>query len=237
MKEICGLPLAELSKLPDRNELYWKMSQELLVVDISEKCLKTWPKSGTMQDGKLYPLRKQAIATKGKDFGLWPTPTLCGNHNLKGLSKTSGDGLVTAVKNYPTPTNSMVTIQDLEQARFSGGGGKRPKYGNIFPTPTVNDSKKTGSASQKERNSQALNVVVNGLLNPDWVEWLMGWPIGWSDLKPLTELKWRDPSIDPHPAIPRTTDIKISRVSRLKAIGNGQVPLCTAMAWGVLINE
>ena len=22
-------------------------------------------------------------------------------------------------------------------------------------------------------------------LNPDWVEWLMGWPIGWTDLKPL----------------------------------------------------
>lgn len=22
-----------------------------------------------------------------------------------------------------------------------------------------------------------------GQLNPDWVEWLMGWPIGWTDLK------------------------------------------------------
>lgn len=26
---------------------------------------------------------------------------------------------------------------------------------------------------------------VGGKLNPDWVEWLMGWPIGWTDLKPL----------------------------------------------------
>ena len=24
-----------------------------------------------------------------------------------------------------------------------------------------------------------------GQLNPEWVEWLMGWPIGWTDLKPL----------------------------------------------------
>jgi hypothetical protein len=24
-----------------------------------------------------------------------------------------------------------------------------------------------------------------GTLNPNWVEWLMGWPIGWTDLKPL----------------------------------------------------
>lgn len=34
----------------------------------------------------------------------WPTPTVCGNHNRKGLSKTSGDGLATAVKMWPTPT-------------------------------------------------------------------------------------------------------------------------------------
>jgi hypothetical protein len=24
-----------------------------------------------------------------------------------------------------------------------------------------------------------------GALNPPWVEWLMGWPIGWTDLQPL----------------------------------------------------
>ena len=24
-----------------------------------------------------------------------------------------------------------------------------------------------------------------GRLNPMWVEWLMGWPLGWTDLKPL----------------------------------------------------
>ena len=28
-------------------------------------------------------------------------------------------------------------------------------------------------------------------LNPNWVEWLMGWPIGWTDLKPLGMDKFR----------------------------------------------
>ena len=28
-------------------------------------------------------------------------------------------------------------------------------------------------------------VATGGQLNPDWVEWLMGWPEGWTDLKPL----------------------------------------------------
>lgn len=30
-----------------------------------------------------------------------------------------------------------------------------------------------------------------GQLNPTWVEWLMGWPIGWTDLKPLETDKFR----------------------------------------------
>jgi hypothetical protein len=32
-------------------------------------------------------------------------------------------------------------------------------------------------------------------LNPMWVEWLMGWPLGWTDLKPLETdkfQKWLD---------------------------------------------
>ena len=27
--------------------------------------------------------------------------------------------------------------------------------------------------------------IPHGQLNPPWVEWLMGWPTGWTDLKPL----------------------------------------------------
>ena len=28
-------------------------------------------------------------------------------------------------------------------------------------------------------------AAAGGQLNPEWVEWLMGWPIGWTALKPL----------------------------------------------------
>jgi len=36
-----------------------------------------------------------------------------------------------------------------------------------------------------------------GQLNPDWVEWLMGWPIGWTSMESITKLDWRDWSVDP----------------------------------------
>ena len=26
---------------------------------------------------------------------------------------------------------------------------------------------------------------IDGRLNPEWVEWLMGWPMGWTELRPL----------------------------------------------------
>lgn len=73
-KEICGLPLAKLSTSSDHLTPFWKMSQVLLVVDISETFYQTWRKSGMMQDGVVYPLRIAALHTKGKGYGLLPTP-------------------------------------------------------------------------------------------------------------------------------------------------------------------
>lgn len=77
----------------------------------------------------------------------------------------------------------------------------------------------------------------NGALSPPWVEWLMGWPIGWTSMDAIEELDWRDWETDPADdgSVPRVaTGIK-HRVGRLKAIGNGQVPQVAAMAWRMLM--
>jgi hypothetical protein len=34
-----------------------------------------------------------------------------------------------------------------------------------------------------DRGKGNLGEVVGGKLNPQWVEWLMGYPIGWTDLE------------------------------------------------------
>jgi hypothetical protein len=52
----------------------------------------------------------------------------------------------------------------------------------MFPTPTVEDSDNNGGPAQYSRNSLPLNAIVGGALNPTWVEWLMGFPCGWTDL-------------------------------------------------------
>jgi hypothetical protein len=137
----------------------WKTHQPSHVGGLDE-FLVTWPRWGLMRDGECWAQSTQVRRTSETGSGLWPTPTVCGNYNRKGASKTSGDGLATAVKNWATPT-----ARDW----------------------------KSGKASQAtmERNSRPLSEQVGGSLNPPWVEWLMGWPIGWTDLKPLEMGKFR----------------------------------------------
>lgn len=53
----------------------------------------------------------------------------------------------------------------------------------MWPTPTTQDASNNGGPSQHNRNTKPLNAEVNGSLNPQWVEWLMGYPVGWTDLE------------------------------------------------------
>ena len=51
----------------------------------------------------------------------------------------------------------------------------------LWPTPTAHNAKECNAPSESERNTPTLAAQVGGKLNPNWVEWLMNWPIGWTD--------------------------------------------------------
>lgn len=65
------------------------------------------------------------------------------------------------------------------------------------PTPCSQDAKNaTLPPSQGGRDSIPGFLIregetTGGSLNPTWVEWLMGWPLGWTDLKPLATDKFQ----------------------------------------------
>lgn len=68
----------------------------------------------------------------------------------------------------------------------------KEKGGSYWPTPRASDSKRQDSPSDRKRNSPSLTTRVNMELgtknqkiNLKWMEWLMGYPIGWTELKPL----------------------------------------------------
>ena len=183
----CGDRWRELSVRYDRATSSWRTHRSLWDEDLSA-CSLTLPKWGSMRDGVLSELLTLERPTAANDAGLWPTPTVCGNYNRKGASANSGDGLATAVKAWPTPTASLGTKGGRVTPRKGREGGTliEAVSQRTYATPTARDWR-SGKASRAtmERNSRPLSEQVGGSLNPTWVEWLMGWPLGWTDLRPL----------------------------------------------------
>ena len=83
-------------------------------------------------------------------------------------------------KLWPTPKASAAG-PDFAKLERSGTGISLATAVAIFPTPTAQDASNNGGPSQMERNTPPLNAVAGGGLNPRWVEWLMGWPLGWTN--------------------------------------------------------
>jgi DNA (cytosine-5)-methyltransferase 1 len=145
---------------------------------------------------------------------IWPTPQVDDSKNSERNQKRRK---TLTSKVWATPNSSPVTCSQSIEAtlRLLNRNDRNREQGQLIESVVKNMSDDQLSDSDKK-----------GVLNPDWVEWLMGWPIGWSSLEPMKELSFRDWSVDPADIdeIPRITTIKTNRVSRLKAIGNGQVP-------------
>lgn len=182
------------------------------------------PLWGTTQNGAFCPLKKPEHLTSEKGGGLWPTPRA--SNPSSRINSKGGKILQQEVRlaesqriNWPTPRAT-----EWKGVGPLGSKSHKHRYLRGYLDATV-----------QERQSQT------GKLNPDWVEWLMGWPIGWTSLDPLdTELFlwWKSTfgstqywDIDPsdfvdHPRFmtPRLIDAQKHRNHRLKCCGNGQVP-------------
>jgi len=138
----------------------------------------TWPRAILMCRRIVYRRPPLAPITAATGYGLWPTPTVHGNHNRAGSASKSGDGLATAVKRWPTPRAS-----ERSQRNSRDGGMALSRAVRLWPPPTARDAKSRGP-SEADRNSPSLNHVATGgrggQLNPTWEEWLMGFPMGWT---------------------------------------------------------
>jgi hypothetical protein len=53
-------------------------------------------------------------------------------------------------------------------------------------------TRRSGADRSNDRLDHAVMALDGGHLNPEWAEWLMGWPIGWTDLKPLAMDKFHE---------------------------------------------
>lgn len=154
----------------DPDSRSWKTRQCLLLGGLEEYA-EAWPNWGMTRDGELF--RR-------------PTPSLVLAIRLRiTCGKESGLSL-------PTPrANDAEKRGDFDANNPRNGLPAAVKRLSL-PTPTARDwlSGKASEATM-QRNSRPLSEKVGGKLNPQWVEWLMGWPIGWTDLGPLATDKFQ----------------------------------------------
>jgi DNA (cytosine-5)-methyltransferase 1 len=102
-------------------------------------------------------------------------------------------------KKFPTPQASDHRSKPTSASWKAKGGVNfslsNPEIQAKWPTPQASDNRDRGNMSNpsiqrraekgKQLNLSMVAHPTSGQLNPMWVEWLMGWPIGWTDLKPL----------------------------------------------------
>ena len=143
--------------------------------------LLTWSVSATPSGRSLFRLRASAPRTGGSAASFWPTPTGSGNNNRKGLSTRSGDGLATAARLWPTPK-----ARDWRPAGYPADLRRHSPDLNVvarlYPTPTTPSGHCTGRLDEwgGRQNPYRGTAEGGGQLNPAWVEWLMGFPAGWT---------------------------------------------------------
>jgi len=134
----------------------------------SMTCVLTWKTRVTKCNRLLFLLVPSMPLIGEIEFGLWPTPK-AGNCGMS--AKTSGRSV---------EKSTHLTTQVALSLGMIGKNGK------LMPTPTAQDAKNsTLPVSQRDRDSipgQLLRDGHTGQLNPQWVEWLMGYPEGWTDL-------------------------------------------------------
>lgn len=145
-------------------------------------------------------LGKSVWEAQGKVPALWPTPTtqetehpdaIWNQHNrrVSSTGSTHSMNLADAVKRWPTPT----AAGDVSNAK---GKFANPTLGNavrMWPTPRAAQAQTRNHTIYVRESGKPQNLenqiaqrepqAIGGKLNPTWVEWLMGFPTGWTDLE------------------------------------------------------
>ena len=177
----------------DRDTSSWRTYQGCLFEEW-ETFSETFPPSGMMRSGALFPLPQWVLPTSEKGSSSLPTPTAQDAKNDGGPSQFRRNSLPlnALVKMWHTPLASDYKNMDSSNQESLSNQVKK------WPTPSATprgahtgteagevsaDGKSRTSAKGVKFGATLQTAVGSGQLNPTWVEWLMGFPLGWTDLK------------------------------------------------------
>ena len=150
----------------------------------STRCLLTWKPQGTKQGRLLFRLAPSTPRTGETDAQLFPTVRAMESGCYQ-YSQGKHDHPVLIVKLWPTPAaRDYKGANSTEHLMRTGRKNHTSQLSNmvkLFPTPLGNAG--AGPSHPPGRQGAPdLQSEIGGQLNPDWVEWLMGFPVGWTEV-------------------------------------------------------
>ena len=185
----------------------------------SKQCALTWKVKASKSNRLLFQLQASVRPIKEKESGLWATPNTM--DHLPPRSEEGTKKLMQGHRKGRTKPSNLREQVDPATMRLwrtpdahcdrGASSEKRMKmkidkkmpislndqvaHPNImWPTPQARDWKGSSGRSYKGQEKDLPTAVRNkpgGSLNPTWVEWLMGYPGGYTDLKDWETLSSR----------------------------------------------
>ena len=176
----------------DRESSSWRTSQRSFLVDAvngHEPLSGAWPRAGTIVNGIAYqrPPLVPRISVTGSL--LWPTPTAYRKGNQSRGADYYRPSLTEMAERdiwhprWPTPTeaDSHGHAGEYPATETHHAGLTLATAARKWPTPKGRDGKGMPQRGLHAPQDALPNAVGGGQLNPTWVEWLMGFPLGWTD--------------------------------------------------------
>jgi hypothetical protein len=153
----------------------WRTSQGSLLEEAWPRYLETWPRAGTTRSGTAYRRLPSVPHTSVTGSLSLPTPSALNGLNGGSNVRASHPEL------WPTPHGFS------KDGRSNGPSGNELGWAvnqRMLPTPQASDYKGPNLTDPSSGSGHGLAMVAGGSLNPMWVEWLMGFPLGWTVLEP-----------------------------------------------------
>ena len=118
-------------------------------------------------------LRLSERGTEDQEYSLsesqmWPTPVAT---DAKAAARSKVERLLSGETTFVSRQGNRGGLSNLRERVLC-------KEKGLFTTPCAADAQ----GSHGGNNHRSLRTDVAGQLNPTWVEWLMGFPPGWTDL-------------------------------------------------------
>jgi len=133
----------------------------------SSKDLTAW---GMTFGGACWEQGTSARPTTEIECGSWPTP------------KCEG---------WRSEGNQLQLIAKIDRGELTVAEAEAMAGGMLFPPCRDKNPKFNRPDLQQQSHRRWATPSGGGVMNSDWTEWLMGWPIGWTAQRPLETAKFQ----------------------------------------------